>query len=116
MNIILLTILLTLLGAGLVVLLVWLGVVSRRLIKASRSNKKGLVGLEESVVINMNDIYRVMEEYKTEVSQNFSSVYDEQERVLTDRDQKFEKLEASIDSRFDKIYHTLQSMSTEKKG
>jgi hypothetical protein len=60
MNTILLTILLTLLGTGLVVLLVWLSVVSWESVKYKKKSKKQIISLGLNSEQSVTNIYIVI--------------------------------------------------------
>lgn len=96
MSIILLTILLTLLGAGLVVYLIWLGVVSWKGLKLAKQNKTGI-----------DDIITTYHHGVDEIYQNISKGKDDLYKRINDNTNelwnKVEKLESSLDSRLDKL-------------
>ena len=124
MNIILLTILLTLLGTGLVVLLVWLSTASWKSIKFREKAKTKFKELNKNLEETTNNIYRDMEERTTIVNnsinelhtfrdqdlltnnKNLKELYDNLSRIIENTDSynlsRFKEFERSIDSRFDK--------------
>ena len=111
MNIILMTVLLTLLGAGLVVLLVWLSVVSWKSIKNIKKvevqfdnvNKKidDTNQALSSTSINLythidevsNDHWRNLEDYKKQISTEFEEL---DRGTLMDFIRRFDDLESNI--------------------
>ena len=138
MNVILMTVLLTLLGVGLVVLLVWLSVMSWKSMKHRKQAK-----LKQQATWNQfdnmstelemredgirKDFYNSVEEFQ----QKIEDVYDLIDKQVNDLnnnignldstiDLRFIQLESSIDSRIDKVYNTIQfndqkSNCTDKK-
>jgi len=130
MNIILATILLTLLGAGLVVLLVWLSVVSCRSIKFKKKVKAQLDGIrkrmdesDQSLSSSINDLYKNiqeisdlhfknLEEYKKQTNLDFEELHrgllSDIQIELNECVKSHNKLEKSTDSRFDKLYNTIK--------
>ena len=130
MNIILATILLTLLGAGLVILLVWLSVVSCRSIKFKKKVKAQLDGIrkrmdenDQSLSSSINDLYKNiqeisdlhlknLEEYKKQTNLDFEELHrgflSDIQIELNEWVKSHKKLEKSTDSRFDKLYNTIK--------
>jgi len=124
MNIILLTILLTLLGAGLVVLLVWLSVVSWKSIKFKRESILNFSNLEkkieetdialykkaDEIYQNIDDTrYKTIEyidKHKTETATEFERVYN---RIGTEVDELHRN---SISSLYDKIDKNSEQTTT----
>jgi len=119
MNIILMTILLTLLGAGLVVLLVWLSVVSWKSMKFKKKAKKQIINLARNSEESVTNIYTYIDDYKKDISIRFEEVYqlissnDDNcyisiKNEVTNLNNKNEKLESIIDSRLDKINNLIK--------
>ena len=89
------------LGAGLVVLLVWLSVVSRKLIKNSKKLKKDI----ENISNEFND-------YKKELENVINDVYNNSQITSEDIIRSIKDL--NIDSRFDKLHNLIKNISTQK--
>ena len=106
MNIILMTILLTLLGAGLVVLLVWLSVVSWKSIKFKKKTKKEMNFLGKNSEESVTNIYHYIEEYKKQVTLNLEDIYTQMALRSDEINDKVDKL--NIDSRLDKLYNLVK--------
>lgn len=134
MNIILLTILLTLLGAGLVILLVWLGVSSCKLMGFKRKTILRFDKLDEelkNVQVYFENKYNDETEYLNtkieDVYEKMGKEFEELHRgILTDMYKKiddnmkennrcFDDLERSIDSRLDKFYNSLKTKNDTTK-
>lgn len=136
MEIILITILLTLLGAGLVALLVWLSVVSWKSIKLKKESELTFIDLHKRIDeesdsrgASTNMLLEELDRSKEDVNKNFEEVYnkishefDELHRETINNiwrkfdeveegiEHRFESLERSIDSRFDKMYNSLKDI------
>jgi hypothetical protein len=95
MNIILMTILLTLLGAGLVVLLVWLSVVSCKSIKFKKDS-----------ILNFNDLEKKNEE-------TITSLYREIEMVYQRVEENKKSFETSILEVYNKMAHAEEELHRE---
>jgi len=130
MNIILVTILLTLLGTSLVVLLVWLSVVSCRTIKFKKKVKVQLNDIREEMYNNeqslntvVNELYKHIEEisnnqynnlndYKKEVGLVFEELHkgilNDLSSNLRETRKDIKTLEKNIDSRFDKFHNLIK--------
>ena len=113
------TILLTLLGAGLVVLLVWLSVVSWKSMKFKKKAKKQIINLARNSEESVTNIYTYIDDYKKDISIRFEEVYqlissnDDNcyisiKNEVTNLNNKNEKLESIIDSRLDKINNLIK--------
>jgi len=104
MNIILMTILLTLLGVSLVALLVWLGVTSWKSIKFRKQTKKQIVVLQQ-----------VIEEHRIESQNSNQSMYDDLSKRIENVEiiiqNRFDEIERKTDSRFDKIHNMIKIIS-----
>ena len=129
MNIILITILLTLLGAGLVILLVWLGLSSWKAMKFREETNIRLNDLSNSID-NLNDglsrrisedvisLYQALDEYRTEINNEFteldrSKLHDLWRAIderTEDAAQRMEKSERTIDYRIHKIYDRISKL------
>jgi len=107
MNVILITVLLTLLGSGLVVLLVWLSVESwksRNLRKGYRNELNEIYSSmnsnNEELYKNINDLHTELDNFRNDVDREISDkiniIYDE---LATKKD---------VDSRFDKLYNLIK--------
>ena len=138
MNIILITILLTLLGAGLVILLVWLGLSSWKVMKFKRKadillNDLNLDNqsskLSRKINEDVKNLDQALDEYKHEMYNDLSLIRDSIEigfneldrvqlndlwKAINERSegiaQRFEKLERTIDSRFDKALDKISKL------
>lgn len=106
MNIILLTILLTLLGTGLVVLLVWLSVVSWKSVKYKKKSKKKIIILAKNAEESTNNLYNYIDEYKKQVNSDISEIYNQMLLRSTEINERVDKL--NIDSRLDKLHNLIK--------
>lgn len=120
MNIILMTIILTLLGAGLVTLLVWLSVVSCKSIKLQKEQKIQISNLDVYISDNISNIYkyiddkfkdlnmeqnernRELDDYKDEVSNQYCKNMD-----------TIQALSKNVDSRLDKLHSAINSINVQ---
>lgn len=130
MNIILATVLLTLLGASLVVLIVWLSVVSWKSIKFKKKVKiqldeirKKMYDDDQSLSTSIGQLYTYIdgevnnnwnkiEEYKKSVGYEFEELH---KGILTEISSNLREikkdhktLEKTIDSRFDKVHNLIK--------
>jgi len=137
MNIILLTVLLTLLGAGLVVLLVWLSIVSWKSIKFRKKAKTKFEDLNKNLEETTHSIYTNIEEHVINVNNNINEIHNLRNQDLSmhaessqsirfdlnsdiaslslDVESRLKELESSIDSRFDKS-HNLRNQDVQNEG
>ena len=135
MNIILMTILLTLLAAGLVVLLVWLSVVAWKSMRFKRNSESKFEDLDKRMDCDYNshsdkadEIYRYIDETKKDanqriddtqnrISHEFEELHRETIKSIWDKfddnqqlvQNRIDALERSIDSRFDKLHNLVTS-------
>ena len=136
MNIILMTIILTLLGAGLVTLLVWLSVVSCKSIKLQKEQKNQISNLDVYISDNLSSIYNYIDDkfkdlnmeqnerdrelgkYKDEVSDNLSNIYNYIDGNFKDlnmeqneRDRELGKYKDEVSNQYCKNFDTIQALS-----
>lgn len=102
MNIILMTILLTLLGAGLVVLIVWSGIVSWKSIKFKRETLKHQKEYETSI----DDYFLLVNQRIDELDQ----ILNQNGELIENNSNQIEQLKSSIDSRFDKQFSKIDEI------
>ena len=119
MNIILLTVLLTLLGTGLVILLVWLSIVSCKSIKFRKKAKIKFEDLSKNLEDTTHSIYSSIEERTIDANNNTNDLHNLRDQDLQIESnnlqdlrnytvERFKELERSIDSRLDKIHNLLK--------
>lgn len=113
MNTILLTILLTLLGTGLVVLLVWLSVVSWKSVKYKKKSKKQILNLGLSSEQQITNIYSYIDEYKNSVSSSIDEIYHQMLLRSTEINDRVDKL--NVDSRLDKLHNLIKEIKENKE-
>jgi predicted PurR-regulated permease PerM len=113
MNVILLTVLLTLLGASLVVLLVWLSVVVYKSIKY----KKRIDNLNESLSSNINQLYNCIDEKNKELATTINQLYNYIDEKNKETKNNIDSVLRgfNIDSRFDKLHNLLKDKEKSKK-
>lgn len=125
MNVILMTILLTLLGAGITVLLVWLCVVSWKSIKYKKTSLNKIENLEDSVSTEVSNLYHEMETKEKEIYNNIDvfrsdmfieskETCNEIQKINDELNKRIDDLEKKIDSRFDKIYLIIKGLEEKK--
>ena len=116
MNIILLTVLLTLLGSGLVVLLAWLSVGSWKSIKFRKKSKIKFEDLSKNLEESIHSIYAAMEERNADMNNIINEIHNlinqdiqieasHIQEVRDYTDNRFKDIEHLIDSRFDKLHN-----------
>lgn len=113
MNTILLTILLTLLGTGLVVLLVWLSVVSWKSVKYKKKSKKQIISLGLNSEQSVTNLYSYIEDYKKSVSSSIDEIYHQMLLRSTEINDRIDKL--NIDSRLDKLHNLIKENKENKE-
>lgn len=114
------TIILTLLGAGLVTLLVWLSVVSCKSIKLQKEQKIQISNLDVYISDNLSSIYNYIDDkfkdlnmeqnerdrelgkYKDEVSNQYCKNFD-----------TIQALSKNVDSRLDKLHSAINSINVQ---
>ena len=114
------TIILTLLGAGLVTLLVWLSVVSCKSIKLQKEQKIQISNLDVYISDNISNIYKYIDDkfkdlnmeqnerdrelgkYKDEVSNQYCKNFD-----------TIQALSKNVDSRLDKLHSAINSINVQ---
>jgi gas vesicle protein len=114
MNIILLTILLTLLGTGLVVLLVWLSVVSWKSVKYKKKSKKKISALGRNAEEHVNNIYIYIDEYKKQMRTEVDDIYNQMLIRSSEINERVDKL--NIDSRLDKLHNLIKENKENKEN
>jgi len=109
MNVILLTVLLTLLGISLVVLFVWLGVMSWKSIKHRKSAKE----IHQSMWDNFNSLYDEIQTEKNEIRDDL----DERIQEVHDRiDNRIQEIHDRIDILSNNIEELLKNFQNFKKS
>lgn len=131
MKIILITILLTLLGAGLVILLVWLSVVSWKSIKYKKNSQSDFMDLHKRIDEEIktrdkstNMLYDQLDKDKDDVNKKIEEIYRDSitdiwrkfDEVDENVKSRFETLGRNIDSRFDKIHNLLNEKNPDKNN
>jgi len=129
-NIILIAVLLTLLGAGLVMLLVWLSVVSWKSIKFRKKAKTKFEDLNKNLEETTHSIYTSIEQNAIDSNNSINEIHNIRNQDLSMNDEnlheleqntsknlqdlrnyaveRFKELEHNIDSRFDKLYNQIK--------
>lgn len=125
MNIILMTVLLTLFGTGLVVLLVWLSVVSWKSMKFKKKAKKQIINLARNSEESVTNIYTYIDDYKNstatrfdevyqQISLNDDNIYNYTKSEISSLNNKLANLDSAIDSRFDKMHNLIKDKNEKK--
>lgn len=108
MEIILITILLTTLGLCLVALLVWLSIMSIRLMRFSKKAEASIKHIERWIEDNQNTIMKIIEEIYDKIEHQTNDLHNRIDQVnkdVNDRiDTEINELNSKIDSRCDKLY------------
>jgi predicted phage-related endonuclease len=106
MNVILLTILLTLLGSWLIVLLVWLSVTTYKSMKIKKSILSRLDNLEESLSTSNNNMYNHIDETVVIINRNL-------EELNTQLSNDVNQLNTTIVNDVNGLYKTIRDNKTE---
>ena len=120
MNIILMTIILTLLGAGLVTLLVWLSVVSCKSIKLQKEQKIQISNLDVYISDNISDIYKYIDDKfkdlnmeQNERNRELDNYKDEVSNQYCKNMDTIQALSKNVDSRLDKLHSAINSINVQ---
>lgn len=120
MNIILMTIILTLLGAGLVTLLVWLSVVSCKSIKLQKEQKIQISNLDVYISDNISDIYKYIDDKfkdlnmeQNERNRELDNYKDEVSNQYCKNMDTIQSLSKNVDSRLDKLHSAINSINVQ---
>lgn len=100
MNTILLTVLLTLLGTGLIVLLVWLSVVAYKATKFKKCTLSRLVSMDESMTTSYNNLYNHTEEVGNSASKNLE---DYKVQMRTEVNEVYNSINSNSNNTFNSI-------------
>ena len=105
MNIILITVLLTIAGICLVAYFTWLGIMSYKLMKFRKKSEGAFKHLERWINDNNNLITKRVDQLEEEI---FKSISEVDVRVTTEDEKIYDELNSKIDSRCDKLNDKLE--------
>lgn len=104
MNLILLTILLTLLSSGLIVLLVWLSITAYKVTKFKKCTLSRLRSIDESITTSYNNMYDHANNIDAHINKRIDEMYDIILKASIELDKRLEKTNAKNEATINQIY------------